>query len=303
VRDNYDHWPSSGPEEDDGIAGDEPDEISVDDVSRRTIEEIDRDLIENGKISPETRASDEYMLEQEVDAPEANEALEAFAESLRDPLGDAGLLDADLITAENLKKIPPETLRQLTPQTAEFLYFRTLRRNRKWLGGQPVGLNKWLSQANVLVRHGANIENMMLNSRAKNLGELYETGIDPYQLVQLSSGSPEIQQTIDRLYFFLFDEPRLEEYVKSLTRDAEIEGPYEIESVVINGQDILKKALEAMEDGRAKDKIRGWVDLIYEEKYENTAHRIGSAITISNKILEALRGTTTYDDFIRRTEQ
>lgn len=300
---DFEYQPSLDPDEGPPSQSGDSEDDSVEDV-RPKLEEYARQLEERGDLPPDpTGAPDEYLLESEADTSGVMEALETFAETLRNALGDAGLVDADLITAENLRRIPPETLRQLNPQTAEFIYFDTFRRNRKWLGEQPVRLVKWLSRANLLVRHGVNLENMMLNHRANNLGDLYEIGIDSDQLVELSSGTPEAQHTIDRLFFFLSDEPRLSKFSDDLKRNAAIDGPYAIETVVIDAQNILKQELEKMQDGKAKDEMKDWVDEIYAEKYENATHRIGSIITIGDKILETLRETATFEDFLRRTEQ
>lgn len=289
-----DSYPSIGPFDDES-GGMGPEGESVENV-RDELEQVDEMLVRAGQISgSETDqlldASEEARLERDF---------QEYVYSVQDALGEVGLHRAEELTAEKIRQLDSEVLEQLNPYTAESLYFHVARRTRKWLGNEPVGPDRLISQLETLVNSGKNLEIMQLERRAFDLGRLYEIGFDPEQLLQLSSGTPGSQQTINRLAFFL-QEPRLKEYVNKLYNNKETEGVRRVETVVIEAQQILKDELQRIEDGKTKDELEGKVDSIYADLYDRSTHRIGSAISIGELVLEELRSTTTYHEFLRQT--
>lgn len=276
--------------EGDPKSNDNPDDDSVED---------ERD--ESAQVDRELQGSDQAGFELEnilFSGPPTETQMQAdweeYAASISEALGNVGLFNADDITPERLSRADPEILEKLTPHTAESVYFHTFRKSRKWLGNEPIRLSRLIKQTRAIHRHGYDLETFQLLQRLRDLEYLQEIGINPEQLLRLLSGTPGERQNINRLAFMLGQEPRLRGYVKGLKDTAEDEGPWGIEGVVIEAQEILKKESEQISLHSSGQSKKSW-DSIDEDLYQRVMHRIGSMVAIGHVILHDMRGDTTLE--------
>lgn len=259
-----------------------PDDDSVEDV-RDELKKIEHELnVGFSDLSPED------FLFSVTKGEEIYQDWESYAQALSEALGNVGLYNADDITAERLSKADPEILSKLTPHVAESIYFHTFRKSRKWLGNEPIRLSRLIKQTRSLHKFWNDLEHFQLIQRLRDLEYLQEIGISSEQLLQLLGGSPGQKQNINRLAFLLSQEPKLRKYVANLKEHAEDEGPWSVEVVVIEVQEILKKEKEEIELKSTPQVKRSW-DSIDEEQFQRVSHRILSMITIGHVILNDMR--------------
>jgi DNA-binding transcriptional MerR regulator len=265
----------------------DPDDDSVESVHDE-LEQVERELQQHGQSAPD---SEDIFFS----------GLPTNTETFSEALGNVGLYNADDITPERLSKADPEILEKLTPHTVESVYFHTFRKSRKWLGNEPVRLSRLIRQTRALRKQGINLETFQLLQRLRDLEYLKEVGINPNQLLKLLSGTQGERQNINRLAFMLAQEPRLHGYVKRLKDTAEEEGPWGVEGVVIEAQEVLKNEREQIEL-KSSQKLRESWDSIDEDLYQRVMHRMGSMIAIGHVILHDMRSDTTLDTTLDITE-
>jgi hypothetical protein len=232
------------------------------------------------------------------------------AATIQEALGNVGLYGADHITSARLKPLGAEIVKQLNAFTAESVYFNLIRRTRRWLGNEPVNHKQFLQQAKFLHRHVGSLETFQLRQRMEDLDYLYELGINTDQLLRLLKGTGDEKQNVNRLGFLLksdpphweklkrgqpliWMEPKLRAYVEGLRANAESDGPWNIELVVIETQELMQKELDEIQKKTSSDDVKGW-DSVARELYERVAHRLGSSIALGHVILNSLRNNGTF---------
>jgi hypothetical protein len=81
--------------------------------------------------------------------------------------------------------------------------------------------------------------------------------------------------------------------VDKLWKESEVEGPWSVEVITIEAQELLQKELQAILD-KSSDKDRQEWDSVAEDHYERVTHRIGSSIALGYVILHGLRNGNSY---------
>lgn len=276
--------------EGDRTPNDNPDDDSVEDV-RDELEQVDRELQQHNQLAADP---EDILFSGLPTETEMYVDWEEYATAISEALGNVGLYNADDITPERLSKADPEILEKLTPHTAESVYFHTFRKSRKWLGNEPVRLSRLIRQARAIHRQGYDLETFQLLQRLRDLEYLKEVGINPEQLLKLLSGTQGERQNINRLAFMLAQEPRLRSYVKRMKDTAEDEGPWSVEGVVIEAQEVLKNERDQIELNSSLQLRKQW-DSIDEDMYQRVMHRIVSMIAIGHVILNDMRSDTTLE--------
>ncbi|MDB5161367.1 MAG: hypothetical protein JWO96_747 [Candidatus Saccharibacteria bacterium] len=273
---------------------------SVEDV-REQIEEQEKELRANGHIA--SQDPEQSLVEgasshdQEVDKNS-----EQFAETIRDAMGIVGMHNADHITRERLARADPEIIKHLTPETAESLYFDAFRKTHRLLGKRAITLSRVISHARSRKNQDTDLEKLQLIQRAQDIGHLYEYGIDADQLLQISNARVSKQQNINRLAFFLFDEPRLNKFNSAMMARTAEKGSVRVEKVVKMAQIILRFQLERIAHNKTSRQFgdkpeRRWTSTDYEF-HDLVVHRIGSNIAIGDLILQEMR-SETIEDFMQ----
>lgn len=237
--------------------------------------------------------------------PEQAESIQSRALAISDALGNVGLHDADRITERALKPLGRDILASLNPFTAESVYFNLVRRTRRWLGNEQIYPKEFINQVRFVHGIHGNLEVFQLRQRHEALDYLYKLGFDTDQLLSLLGGSESEQQSINRLGFLLMAEPpiwerlkpsqprimvepRLRTYIVRLLENAELDGPWNVETVVIEAQESLKKELKDISDRSTDEDKKQW-DSVTLKLYERMAHRLGSSIMVGHVILHSLR--------------